>query len=65
LDTYSIQVYNSVGVKLYEKKEIRVNGFTETKIDLRKATQGLYFIVFRNNQQQVVRKIQISRTDYH
>jgi hypothetical protein len=60
-DTYSIQVYNLIGVKLYEKKEIRVNGLTETNIDLRQATQGLYYVVFRSNQQQIVRKIIISR----
>jgi len=60
-DTYSIQVYNTTGVKVYEKKGIRVNGLAETNIDLRNATQGLYYVVLRSNQQQFVRKIQISR----
>jgi len=59
--TYDIQVYNSLGIKLYEKKEIRINGLSETKIDLRQTIQGLCFVVFRSNQQQVVRKILINR----
>jgi len=59
-ETYSIQVYNTTGVKVYERMEIKGNGLTETNIDLRQASRGIYYVVFRSNHQQMVRKILIS-----
>ena len=60
-DMYSIWVYNSVGVRLYEIQNVKVSGSNETMIDISPAPPGLYIVVFMNNQTQTVRKFFVGR----
>ena len=61
LETYTIAVYNFLGMKVYELKDVRVTDRTERKIDIRPAAKGLYTVVFFNEEKQVTRKFLINR----
>ena len=56
-ETYTIMVYNYIGIKMLEKNNILVNDQTVQKLDIRPAPTGLYTVVFINGNKQVVRKI--------
>ncbi len=60
-DMYSIQIYNSIGIRIFEQKHIEVSGISNTSIDLRPVPPGMYTVVFINSQQRAVRKIIINR----
>jgi len=59
--TFNLSVYNYLGVVIYEKNNIEVKGFSERIIDLRPAPNGVYSVVLKNNDQQIVKKIVISK----
>ena len=60
-ESFSISVYNSLGVKIYEETKVDVNGFLQKMIDLRPVPNGVYTVIFENSQNQVVKKIIVNR----
>ena len=60
-ETYSIHVYNSLGVSIYEEASIIVNGTLEKVIDLRPVANGVYTVIFENGQSQVVKKVVVNK----
>src|SRR5450759_163811 len=60
-ESFSISVYNSLGVKIYEETKVDVNGSIQKVIDLRPVPNGVYSVVVRNSLGQVVRKIIVNR----
>jgi hypothetical protein len=60
-ETYTLQVYNSLGVKIFENTNIEVNGPTTKTIDLRPIPDGVYSLVIENNDHQVVKRIIINK----
>lgn len=58
--TYTLQVFNSMGVKVYGDKSINISGANPAIIDLGPVPAGLYTITLRNNCNQVVRKILVN-----
>jgi hypothetical protein len=56
-ESFSISVYNSLGVKIYEETKVDVNGSLQKMIDLRPVPNGVYTVIFVNSQNQVVKKI--------
>jgi N-acetylneuraminic acid mutarotase len=56
-ETFSINVYNNLGIKVYEEKKVDVNGSLQKVIDLRPVPNGVYTLDFKNSQNQVVKKI--------
>jgi len=61
-DTFTITVYNQLGVKLFEMADVNIAGgkFT-TQIDLRPVSVGVYTVVFTNNEHKVVKKVLINK----
>ena len=60
-ETFSISVYNSLGVKIYEETKVDVNGTLQKVIDLRPVPNGIYSVIFENSQNQVVKKIIVNK----
>ena len=59
--SFNINIYNQLGVMIYNKKDILVNGTTEQQIDIRSAASGIYTVVFTNNESKVIRKILVNK----
>ena len=60
-ETFSIRVYNNLGVKIYEETKVDVNGSLKKMIDLRPVPSGVYSVIFENSLDQVVKKIVINK----
>jgi hypothetical protein len=60
-ETFSISVYNSLGVKIYEETKVDVSGSLQKVIDLRLLPNGIYKIIFENSQILVVKKIVVNK----
>jgi hypothetical protein len=58
--TFSLEVFNSLGSKIFSNSNIHVNGTIVTGIDLRPVSSGLYTVILRNADSQVVRKIMVN-----
>jgi hypothetical protein len=58
---FTIQVYNDLGVKMYEKRDIRVKDKTQQSIDLNNPATGVYTVILQGNGQMVTRKILVTR----
>src|ERR1035437_5454843 len=60
-ESFSISVYNNLGVKIYEETKVEVNGSLQKVIDLRPVPNGVYSVIFENSQKQVVKKIVVNK----
>ncbi len=56
-ESFTIQVYNQLGAKIFERDDIPVNGTIEQPIDIRPVANGIYSVVFLNSEHTVVRKV--------
>jgi hypothetical protein len=59
--TYRIQVYNTLGVQVYESADFRVSGIHREIIDLQQLPDGLYSVAFISDGRKAVRKVVIRR----
>jgi len=59
--SYKLEIYNTLGVNVYGEHNITVNGTLVTPVDLGSVASGLYTIVLRNNDNQVIRKILVNK----
>ncbi len=59
--TYTIQVFNSLGVMVYGDHSITVSGTTVIPVYLGTIASGLYTIVLRNDGNHAIRKILVNR----
>lgn len=57
----SISVYNELGLTIYEETNMSIKGSIIRVIDLKQIPCGVYTIVFKNIQNQLVKKIVVSR----
>jgi hypothetical protein len=60
-ESFSICVYNSLGVKIYSEAKVDVNGTLNKVIDLRPVPKGVYTVIFENSQDQVVKKVVVNK----
>lgn len=60
-ESFSIRVYNNLGVKIHEESNVNVNGSLNKVIDLRPVANGVYTVIFENNLSQVVKKIVVNK----
>ncbi len=59
-DTFTIAVFNQLGQKIYELKDVRTTGGKiDQQIDLRPVRSGMYSVVFTNQEHKVVKKVLI------
>lgn len=59
--TYRVQVLNHLGVSIYENADLVINGPGRLEIDLGNVPKGIYTLTIRTGQDQVMRKIIVSR----
>ncbi len=57
LGSFTISIYNNLGVNIYEMKDIRVNGHFEQVVALEHAVSGTYTIIIRNPDNLIVKKM--------
>ncbi len=60
-ETYTISVLNNLGVKIYEETKVEVNASFLKVIDLRPVPNGVYTIILKNKDQNVLRKIIVNK----
>ncbi|MCK9424034.1 MAG: T9SS type A sorting domain-containing protein, partial [Bacteroidales bacterium] len=61
-ETFNIVVYNQLGSKIFELKDIHLTGGKcEQRIDLRPISTGIYSVVFMNKDHKVIRKVLVNR----
>ncbi|MFA6924627.1 MAG: YDG domain-containing protein [Bacteroidales bacterium] len=54
---FNIMIHDALGSIIFEEKNIVVENKLEHKIDITNSPAGIYFIIFRSNDEQVIRKI--------
>jgi hypothetical protein len=62
-DNFTIRVYNSLGVMMFEKNNVYVpsDGTHEEMINLGNVTDGLYTVLFINNKHKVAKKMIVNK----
>ncbi len=60
-DKIKISVYNSLGIKIYEESDVKVNSSIQKSIDLRPVSDGVYFLIIENSNNKFVKKIVIDK----
>jgi hypothetical protein len=60
-ESFSISIYNSLGVKIYEETKMDVKGTLQKMIDLRPMPSGVYNVIFEDNLNKVVKKIIVNK----
>jgi hypothetical protein len=60
-ESFSIRVYNNLGVKIYEDTKVDLNGSLQKVIDLRPVFDGVYTVVILNSNCHVVKKVVITK----
>lgn len=60
-ETFSISIYNTLGIKIYEETEVDVDVSLQKTIDLRPLPGGVYTIIFENSQHQEIKKIIVNK----
>jgi photosystem II stability/assembly factor-like uncharacterized protein len=60
-ENYSVDVYNSIGVLVYERKELRSDNQVREVIDLHAAPEGFYTVVVKSDTQSFIRKMLICK----
>jgi hypothetical protein len=56
---YTIEVYNSLGVKVWNRLNVIVDGAVTLPVDLKNSPAGAYLVVLRSNDNSIYRKISI------
>jgi hypothetical protein len=60
-ESFSIRVYNYLGVNIYEGANVEVTGSLQKVIDLRPVPSGVYTVTFKNSNNTVVKKIIVNK----
>jgi hypothetical protein len=60
-ESFTLSVLNSLGVEVYLQKDVTVTGTVEKVIDLRPIPSGIYSVIIRNSENQVIRKILVNK----
>jgi hypothetical protein len=60
-DKFTISVYNELGSKILEMNDIRVDRKTQQTIDMNDPGKGVYTVIFKGNDQTVIRKVLVTK----
>jgi hypothetical protein len=60
-ESFTLSVVNNLGVEVYLQKDVSVAGTIDKVIDLRPIPSGIYTLIIRNSENQVVRKIIVNK----
>ncbi|MCK9218502.1 MAG: T9SS type A sorting domain-containing protein [Bacteroidales bacterium] len=60
--TFTITVYNQIGSKIFELRDVKTTGGQYQKtIDLRPVPTGIYSVVFLNSEFKIIRKVLVNK----
>jgi hypothetical protein len=59
--TFDLTVSDNLGMTIIESKDINVNGKISKELDLSSSPNGVYTIMLKNNESQIVKKIIINK----
>ena len=60
-EVFNIEIYNNLGSLVWERQEVQVNGAFTSHIALNGSPSGIYMLVFRNNGNNIVKKLIINK----
>jgi uncharacterized membrane protein len=60
-ETFTISLYNALGIKIFEETNVEVLGSLQKTIDLRPVPSGVYTVIFKYSQKQVAKKIVVNK----
>jgi hypothetical protein len=60
-DNFTISVYNELGSKVFEQTGVNVDGKAQQAIDLNNPGRGVYTVIFKGNNQTVIRKVLVTK----
>ncbi|MEI6900114.1 MAG: T9SS type A sorting domain-containing protein, partial [Bacteroidota bacterium] len=60
-ETFTITVLTNIGVQIMEVKDIHVKGRFDQLLDLRPIANGIYNVVIRNSNHNIVKKIVVTK----
>jgi hypothetical protein len=60
-ESFTLSILNNLSVEVYLQQNIAVTGTVEKVIDLRPIPSGIYSVIIRNSENQVIRKIVINK----
>jgi len=58
--SYTLDIYNALGLKVYADRDIPVNGSKTTTVDLGRVPAGLYTVILSSENSQVIRKVLVN-----
>jgi len=58
---FTISVINNLGLKIYEEANVEVNTTLVKEIDLRSNPNGVYTMIFKCSQNQMVKKVIVNK----
>jgi hypothetical protein len=60
-ENFTINVYNNLGVSVFEKNDFQVSGKAQQIIDLVNPSKGIYTVVLRGDHNSVIRKVIVNK----
>ncbi len=60
-ESFTLSVLSNLGVEVFLQKDITVTGTVEKVIDLRPIPSGIYSLIIRNSENQIIRKILVNK----
>ena len=60
-ETYTISVFNNIGMKIFEEGNVQVNGTLNKVINLKPLAQGIYSVVLQNGKNHFEKKILVNK----
>jgi hypothetical protein len=60
-ESFTLRVLNNLGVEIYLQKDVSVTGSVDKVVDLRPVPSGIYTLIIRNSENQIVRKILVNK----
>jgi hypothetical protein len=60
-DTYTLEIFNMLGSRIYVKSGIEVTGNLTMNVDLRPVPDGIYTVVLRNAEGKAIRKMIVDK----
>jgi len=56
-EKYDLKVINNLGLSVYEQTDVQGYGSIEQTLDLRSVAAGVYWVILRNNNTNIIKKI--------
>jgi hypothetical protein len=60
-DNYSINIYNSLGVEVYNLKNLTISGFHKQQVDISSVSEGVYMVILRNADNYAAKRVLIKK----